>query len=74
MDDWKPVLLLMFNDTKHLIINTREEDMNADFLETTYVAARDKLEERYPTLFAGDNRDKTPDKCVHLPGVRRSND
>ena len=59
VDDWKPVLLLMFNDTKHLIINTREEDMNADFLETTYVAARDKLEERYPTLFAGDNRDKT---------------
>ena len=59
VDDWKPVLLLMFNDTKHLIINTREEDMNADFLETTYVTARDKLEERYPTLFAGDNRDKT---------------
>ena len=34
-------------------------DMNAVFLETTYVVARNKLEERYRTLFAGDNRDKT---------------
>ena len=55
VDDWKPVLSLMFNDTKHLIINTVTEDINAVFLETTYVVARNKLEERYPTLFAGDN-------------------
>ena len=60
----------MFNDTKHLIINTTEEDMNAVFLETTYVVARNKLEERYPTLFAGDSQDKTRQMRVSTWGKK----
>ena len=57
-DDWKPVLSFMFDAAKHLIVNKREEDMNAEFLETTFNIGRDRLEEQFPSLFEGKNRDK----------------
>ena len=50
-DEWKPVLSLMYDSTKHLIRGVPEKDMNAAFLETTFITARNKLEEKYPNLF-----------------------
>ena len=39
----------------HLIHNTEVKDMNADFIETTFNAARAHLERKYPHLFQGVN-------------------
>ena len=58
VDDWKPVLSFMYNKTKQHIINVPEESMDADFLDATYVAAREQLEEKYPSLFEGINADR----------------
>lgn len=58
-DEWKPVLSFMFDAAKNLIVNVREEDMNAEFLETTFNTGRNRLEEKFPNLFAGKNRDKS---------------
>ena len=48
----------MYNKTKQHIINVPEESMDADFLDATYVAAREQLEEKYPSLFEGINADR----------------
>ena len=53
------MLSFMFDAAKNLIVNVREEDMNAESLETTFNTGRNRLEEKFPNLFAGKNRDKS---------------
>ena len=50
-DEWRPVLEFMYNAAKTHIINKREEEMNAEFLEVTFVTAMESLESKYPALF-----------------------
>ena len=50
-DDWKPVLKLMEEATAHLTRGVNEKDMDAAFMESTFNAARDSLNEKYPRLF-----------------------
>ena len=57
-DEWRPALSLMHDAAKHLICRTDTRDMNSRFFETTMVAARSGLEEKYPHLFDGNNLDK----------------
>lgn len=54
-DNWKPLLSDMHNGAQQSISNTRVEDMNALFMESTYYEGRSYLKEKYPTLFDGDN-------------------
>jgi len=55
-DEWRPVLEYMFNAAKTHINGKREEEMNAEFLEVTFVTATESLESKYSTLFTGDRR------------------
>ena len=54
-DEWKPALSIMHSGARQLIGNTPVENMNAEFIESTYAAARAFLEDKYPRLFEGSN-------------------
>ena len=53
-DDWRPVLKLMEEATSDLTRGVNEKDMDAAFMESTFNAARDSLNEKYPDLFEQD--------------------
>ena len=57
-DEWKPVLKVMNDGAKQSIGNTRVEDMNAAFVESTYNVARACLESKYPRLFEGNDSER----------------
>ena len=57
-DDWRPVLKVMNEKAKHLIRNTDCKDMDSVFIEATFAAGRQGLQEKYPSLFAGRKLDK----------------
>ena len=48
----------MNDGAKQSIGNTRVEDMNAAFVESTYNVARACLESKYPWLFEGNNSER----------------
>ena len=52
-----------------------EGDMSADFLETTFIAGRNALEENYPNLFQGANANKSQQWKVSTwsKNIRREN-
>ena len=58
-DHWRPVLEEMYDATKEHFAGKREEDMNAEFLDTTYTTAMEGLESKYPTLFVQKNKSYT---------------
>jgi len=58
-DRWRPVLEEMYDATKEHFAGKREEDMNAEFLDTTYTTAMEGLESKYPTLFVQKNKSYT---------------